>query len=223
VTEWSARVADLDLAARAHRAAHALLRDGYREFREHDEARLVAAVSARLRHLADPIGAFRAEDNLDLPTVELDGHRVAIDSPHISHRQRHVVMLAIRVGAADFLAAGGPAVPILIDEPFAHLDDRHAAEVWELLRIVAEDRQVIVTTQDVARLERLGVQPDILLAAGEMSNGRPPVRPDDETGPGEAPYKSTPARGDVFDYETPRFTGAGRGGRTSGDPEGSES
>jgi hypothetical protein len=67
------------------------------------------------------------------------------------------------------------------------------------------------------------VQPDILLAAGEMSNGRPPVRPDDETGPGEAPYKSTPARGDVFDYETPRFTGAGRGGRTSGDPEGSES
>lgn len=223
VKELTARVADLDVAARAHRAAHALLRDGYREFREHDEARLVEAVAARLGQLSGPVEAFRAEDGLDLPTVELDGRRVPVDSPHLSHGQRHLVMLAIRFGAADFLAGGGPAVPIIVDEPFAHLDDRHAGEVWELLERVAADRQVIVTTQDVGRLERLGARPTIVLSAEPVPNGRPTVRPQGETDSKSSPYGSTPGQVNVFDYETPRYTGAGRGGATSGDPEGGES
>ncbi|MGD8497190.1 MAG: hypothetical protein PVF05_13535, partial [Gemmatimonadales bacterium] len=162
------RIAETESSVAALRSAHALLRDGYDEFRDQDEARLVAAVSAHLDALGTPpLGPFRTESGLEEPTVGLARRRLAFDSPELSHGQRHLVSLAIRLGAADFLSLDGPATPLIVDEPFAHLDDRHAAQVWNLLTDISVHRQVIITTQEEGLLERLGVDPSVRLAGDE--------------------------------------------------------
>lgn len=175
--ELRRRIHEAQAAANALREAHALLRDGYAEFRNHDETRLVTAVSARLASLGDPVLApFRTENGLGDPSVELEGRRVAIDSLALSHGQRHLVMLAVRLGAADFLADGGPAPPLIVDEPFAHLDDDHAAQVWNLLREISGDRQVVVTTQEAGLLERLGAEPAIRLTRTRTTTAAPGLK-----------------------------------------------
>lgn len=163
--DLEARIAETRSSVAALRAAHALLRDGYDEFRDQDEARLVSAVSGHLEALGEPpLGPFRTESGLEEPTVGLARRRLAFDSPELSHGQRHLVSLAIRLGAADFLSLDGPATPLIVDEPFAHLDDRHAAQVWNLLADISVHRQVVVTTQEEDLLERLGVEPSVRLA-----------------------------------------------------------
>jgi DNA repair exonuclease SbcCD ATPase subunit len=147
----------------AHRAAHALIQGGYAEFREQDEARLIEAVAARLRDLGGPVfGGFRAADGLEDPTVAMGVHDVGLESSQLSHGQRLVVKLAVRIGTADFLAVGGTATPLVVDDPFAHLDDENSARVWSLLSRLAETRQVIVTTQETELLDRLGVTEGIV-------------------------------------------------------------
>lgn len=180
--ELERRIEQAERAARALRAAWALLRDGYDAFRDHDEARLVGAVAERLEGLGDPpLGTFRTEGGLGEATVGLHDRRIALNSPELSHGQRHLVMLAVRLGAADFLADDGAAAPLIVDEPFTHLDERHAEQVWELLSRLSKRRQVVVTTQDLVLLERLGVEPTIRLSAGRRSNSEPSDRPEGDT------------------------------------------
>lgn len=175
--EIERRIDETERAVEALRAAHALLRDGYDEFREHDEDRLVAAITDRLEALGDPaLGPFRAEAGLDSPTVTLGGRPLSIDSPALSHGQRHLVKLAIRLGTADFLSLDDSAAPLVVDEPFAHLDDRHAAQAWELFRRVSEGRQVVIATQEVDLLKKLGIEPHVRLRRAPLSNGGPAVR-----------------------------------------------
>lgn len=169
--ELETRIAQAESSLAALRAAHALLRDGYDEFRDQDESRLVAAVSGHLDALGNPpLGPFRTESGLAEPTVGLARRRLAFDSPELSHGQRHLVSLAIRLGAADFLSLDGPASPLIVDEPFAHLDDRHAAQVWNLLADISVHRQVVVTTQEEELLGRLGVEPSVRLAGDGAPN-----------------------------------------------------
>ena len=183
LAEVERRIDENERAASALRAAYALLRDGYEEFREHDESRLVEAIAGRLDDLGGAtLTEFRVEPGLTEPSVALAGRRVSIDSPALSHGQRHLVMLAIRLGAADFLSSGDVAVPLIVDEPFAHLDERNASRVWALLERVSSERQVIVATQEVNLLEKLDVHPHVRLHGGKMSNGRPAVRLTGERG-----------------------------------------
>lgn len=152
------QIAETKRSVSAHRAAHALIEEGYAEFREQDEARLIESVATRLRDVGGPVfGRFQAADGLEDPTVEISSRNVGLESSQLSHGQRLVVKLAVRVGTADFLAVGGIATPLVVDDPFAHLDDENSARVWSLLSRVAETRQVIVTTQEMELLARLGI------------------------------------------------------------------
>ena len=83
----------------------------------------------------------------------------------MSYGEYHAVILAVRLGTADFLARVGVRPPVIIDEPFTHLDERRAERLWNLICLIARDRQVIVATQDRLILRALGVTPGITLGS----------------------------------------------------------
>ncbi len=156
------RVAELEVAASAYREAYSLLRDAYTEFRERDQERLTDRVSGHLMRLTDgELGPVEAREGLSNATVKVGDRPIRLGSPPLSFGEYHATLLAIRLGASDFLAAAGIRPPLLVDEPFAHLDPERAAGVWNLLRDIARERQVILATQDRLMLDHLGIRPDV--------------------------------------------------------------
>jgi DNA repair exonuclease SbcCD ATPase subunit len=154
----------LSASADAYRRAYALLAEAYEEFRARDQERLVENVSARLFALTDGrLGPVEAAGALSDGHVQAHGRLVAPESPPLSYGEFHAVLLAIRLGASDFLAKEGLLPPLVIDEPFAHLDEERSADLWRLLCDIARSRQVIIATQSGLLLDHLGVEPDIRL------------------------------------------------------------
>lgn len=154
----------LNRKARVLESAHALIADAFDSFRDRDQERLVGMVSQRAQRLTDRLGPVVVSEDLQDARVRSQGRLLDLTSPPLSWGEYHALLLAVRLGAADFLAGVGVAPPLLIDEPFAHLDRARARALWRLLCSVARDRQVIITTQDELLLRDLGAQPDILLA-----------------------------------------------------------
>ena len=147
--------------AAAYARAWELVEEAYAEFRETDQERLVGHIDAHLGVLGGGrLGPLVVPGDLDSASLLYAGRPVALDSPPLSYGELHVVLFAVRIGAADFLAGLGVGLPLLVDDPFVHLDVPRAAQVWQLLRTIARDRQVLVTTQDRLVVEHLGIRPD---------------------------------------------------------------
>ena len=167
--------AAIDREARVHEAAHALIRDAYAEFREHDQDRLVAAVSRAMERLTGgAVGPLEAPGSLAEAAVRLHGRRVELRSPPLSYGELHAALVAVRLGASDFHARSGVRPPMIVDEPFAYLDIDRARELWSLLCAAARERQVIVVTQETLTLDALGVTPDIRLER-RVTRAAPPA------------------------------------------------
>jgi DNA repair exonuclease SbcCD ATPase subunit len=148
--------------AGAYRRAHGLLMDAYGEFRETDQERLLRHIDGHLSVLGDrKMGPVVAPDDLDSALLMYGGRSLALASPPLSYGELHVALFAVRMGAADFLAGMAVRLPLLVDDPFVHLDAGRAAEIWDVLCTIARERQVILTTQDRLVLEHLGVRPDL--------------------------------------------------------------
>ncbi|MCG8469804.1 MAG: AAA family ATPase [Gemmatimonadetes bacterium] len=157
--------------ANAYRVAFRLVSDAYESFRRTDEKRLLEAVTRHLTGVSGgELGALSAQDGLEDARIALGEREVPIEAPPLSYGQLHTALLSIRMGAADFLAGLGVRVPLLIDDPFVHLDEEAASELWRILQRVARERQVIIATQDRLLLEHLGVTADIGL---ERASERP--------------------------------------------------
>ena len=168
----AARVRSRALSARAaaYRRAHALITRAYEEFRRTDEERLVAAISWHLIELSGgDLGPLEVEEGLESAAVRVGERALPLASPPLSYGQLHAALLAVRLGAADFLAGLGVRIPLLIDDPFVHLDERSAADLWRVLERVARERQVIIATQDRLILAHLGVAADLELAGPRVA------------------------------------------------------
>ncbi|MBT8477381.1 MAG: hypothetical protein KJO06_00590, partial [Gemmatimonadetes bacterium] len=170
------RIAETESEVSVRRFSWELVSDAYEEFRATDQDRLLRAVNRRLDELSEGrLGPVEAVGDLASARVQLAGRSLRLDSPPLSFGEKHIVLLAIRLGAADFLASDGTSHPLLVDEPFTHLDEVRSREVWDLLVKLAADRQVIVTTQDRLVLDHLGIEPDIeLVAPGSAKSFRQP-------------------------------------------------
>lgn len=154
----------LVLETEAHRAAFRLLVDAYEDFRSRDQERLARAVSRRLADVTGgELGPLEVQDSLEEARLKAFGRDNPLTSPPLSFGQLQAARFAVRLGAVDFLAGVRIHPPLLVDEPFAWLDEERAAAAWSLLCGVARTRQVIVTSQDRLLLEHLGVEPDIRL------------------------------------------------------------
>jgi energy-coupling factor transporter ATP-binding protein EcfA2 len=159
--------------AEVYEAAHSLLTDAYDAFRAQDQERLLRLVSGHAERLTGgALGPLVVDQALEDAKVLLRGRPVPPRSPPLSFGEMHALLLGIRMGAADFLGGMGVFPPLMLDDPFAHLDPDRAALLWGMLQKVAEERQVILTTQDALLLDALGVKPDIRL--GPERKGAPP-------------------------------------------------
>jgi len=181
VTTLRQRVTELEDEVSVRRLAWELVRDAYEEFRSTDQERLVNAIDRRMRDLSGGrLGPVEAPADLTTASVGLDGRMVDLDSPPLSFGEKHAALLAIRLGAADFLSGDGAHHPLLVDEPFTHLDEVRSGEVWEVLKRLAVGRQVIVTTQDRLVLDHLEIEPDFELEVPSHTAGEtvsPPAAP----------------------------------------------
>lgn len=158
------RLAEIDETVDAFREAYDLLDRAREEFRRTDQDRLLAAVSRRMAELSGSrIGPISTPGDLADARLQFAGREVGLDYRPLSFGQLHLALLAVRLGAADFLSTRGVPLPLVLDEPFASLDDDHATLVWESLQRVAAERQVIVATQESGTLDRLGIRPQIRL------------------------------------------------------------
>ena len=173
VDELRIREAELVGETGALRFAFDLLTDAYTEFRAGDQERLLEAVSTQLEQVSGgALGPVATDSVLEAAHVVVRGRKVPLASPPLSFGELHAVLLAVRLGAADFLAGSGHRAPLLIDEPFTYLDDERAAQVWAQLQEVAGERQTIITTQARRLLSHLDVEPDVLLEAPGVIAGR---------------------------------------------------
>lgn len=161
-----ARQVDID------RRAHALVRDAYEQFHLRDQERLLRCISEHLTSMTGGVlGPLEAAQSLEAVRLRASGRLLPLESPPLSYGEFHAALLAVRLGAADFLAGTGVRPPFLVDEPFTHLDEERSASVWRLLTAIARDRQVIVATQDRLVLDALGVTPDIVLERSKIGRG----------------------------------------------------
>jgi energy-coupling factor transporter ATP-binding protein EcfA2 len=158
------------LKAEVLETAHALLTDAYDAFRATDQDRLVGLISGHVSQLTGgEVGPVVVEGVLEEARVHVGDRLASMQSPPLSFGELHSLSLAVRLGAADFLGGLGVFPPLILDEPFAHLDPARAAAVWAMLEVVARERQVIITTQDTLLLSALGVEPDILLGVAGVT------------------------------------------------------
>jgi DNA repair exonuclease SbcCD ATPase subunit len=164
LAERRTAAAAVQARAAAYRHAYAFVADAYEAFRTTDEDRLLGAISAHLAAVsAGAMGPIEAAGGLDEATVRSAERSLPLSSPPLSYGQLHAALLSVRMGAADFLAGLGVGLPLLLDDPFVHLDDRAVSDLWTVLQRIATDRQVIVATQDRLVLDHLGVTPDLEL------------------------------------------------------------
>jgi hypothetical protein len=79
-----------------------------------------------------------------------------IQDGELNEEGRRLVAWSLRLALADACAAAGVALPLLLDEPFAGLSDRAAANLATALDDFAQrGRQVLMFTRRPAALERL--------------------------------------------------------------------
>ncbi|MDX1393196.1 MAG: AAA family ATPase [Gemmatimonadota bacterium] len=173
--ELRERAGTLAARAAAYRSAYSYVAEAYEAFRTTDEERLLGAISSHLEAVSNgALGPLETEGGLDTATVRVADRSLPLTSPPLSYGQLHAALLAIRLGAADFLAGLGVGLPLMIDDPFVHLDERGVADVWAVLETIARERQVIVATQDRLVLDHLGVRADLELDPGAGATSRPP-------------------------------------------------
>jgi DNA repair exonuclease SbcCD ATPase subunit len=151
--------------------ASELIDEAYDEYHGQDEQRLVDSISYTLSGLTSgELGPLLVEDGLSNPRVKLGQGEVPLECPPLGYGDYHATMLAIRLGCADFLANLGIRPPLILDEPFAHLDESRCVQLWRILNRIARDRQVIVATYNHLLLDQIGVSPDVVL-------DQPPAHP----------------------------------------------
>lgn len=177
------QAAGVEARAAAYRHAFSFVADAYEAFRTTDEDRLLGAISAHLDAVSGgELGPIETAGGLDEATVRAGSRSLPLASPPLSYGQLHTALLSVRLGSADFLAGLGVGLPLLIDDPFVHLDERAVSDLWAVLERISDQRQVIVATQDRLVLQHLGVEPDL-----ELSPTDPEVRPSPGRTAAEAP------------------------------------
>jgi DNA repair exonuclease SbcCD ATPase subunit len=149
-----------------------VLRDSVQEYQEEHVGRLSSSTGktlARLTH--ERYGKVVLDADLT-PTLTLDGRGdVALES--LSRGARDAFYFALRAALAKELAAREP-LPLLLDDPIAHLDEERRGVLIGYLEELAQEIQVILLTHDRRVLNQ--VREAHVVALGTDSAASPSAR-----------------------------------------------
>lgn len=87
--------------------------------------------------------AFELSEKMELRAREGETLRKIED---FSHGTRELLYLLLRVAVAEFVAGRSEPLPMILDDPFVHIDEARRRELWRELAGISQDRQVIVFT-----------------------------------------------------------------------------
>jgi len=123
-----------------------VLRDSVTAYQQQHVGRLAESAGATLSRLTRGRYAKVALDAEFHPTVAVDG-RESVPLETLSRGARDAFYLALRASLARELAAREP-LPLLLDDPVAHLDEERRGDLLALLEELAKEIQVVLLTHD---------------------------------------------------------------------------
>ena len=150
------------------------LREAVHDYQEQHVGRISERASAVLSRLTGGRYGSVALDG-DFRATLAQGNRGAISIDSLSRGARDAFYLALRAALAQELAAREP-LPLLLDDPVAHLDEERRAALMAFLEELANEVQVILFTHDrraigqirEAHVVALGALPKASLGGGEI-------------------------------------------------------
>jgi uncharacterized protein YhaN len=155
--ELEARVQELDETAEriaidrdAHRLAYTTLATCRDEFVTIMTGRLEGRIGELFGELTD--GRYRGVtiDPRSFEVAVAGVEKVEVGAASLSRGARDQLYFAMRVAVVEIMAADR-ALPLILDDPFLHFDDRRLARVERMLERVGTTHQIILLTHD-ARL-----------------------------------------------------------------------
>lgn len=155
------------------------LREAVHEYQEQHVGRIAERAGATLARLTSGRYGSVALDAEFHATLAMGG-RGAIGIDSLSRGARDIFYLALRASLAQELAAREP-LPLLLDDPVAHLDEDRRGSLLAFLEELAEEVQVILFTHDRRALGQIRAAHVVALGAlpkgSEAIPGRVEVRP----------------------------------------------
>jgi len=123
-----------------------VLRDSVVTYQQQHVGRLAESAGATLSRLTKGRYGKVALDAEFHPTVAVDG-RDSVPLESLSRGARDAFYLSLRAALTKELAAREP-LPLLLDDPIAHLDEERRGDLLALLEELAKEVQVILLTHD---------------------------------------------------------------------------
>ncbi len=158
------------------------LREAVREYQGQHVGRIAEKAGATLSRITNGRYGSVAMDGEFNATLAMGG-RGAIGIDSLSRGARDAFYLALRAALSQELAAREP-LPLLLDDPIAHLDEDRRGALLAFLEDLAGEVQVILFTHDrralgqirEAHVVALGALPPAGKGAGSKGNGEIPSR-----------------------------------------------
>ncbi|HEX7077935.1 MAG TPA: AAA family ATPase [Candidatus Eisenbacteria bacterium] len=143
-----------------------VLRDSVVAYQQQHVGRLAQGAGATLSHLTGGRYASVALDAEFVPSLS-QGGRDGIPLGSVSRGTRDAFYLALRAALCRELAAREP-LPLILDDPIAHMDEERRGALLSLFEDLAEEIQVILLTHDRRVLNQ--VREAHVLAVGNASS-----------------------------------------------------
>ena len=140
--------------------------------------RLANIVSEHLAAITD--GKYRKAyiDPTDFTLrVAVDATRELVPLPHFSFGTQEQIYLLLRAALAQLFSSGSESVPLFLDDPLAHADDRRKGAILESLQKIGKSQQLFYFTKDrgiVQILESLAAEFHLIV----MEDGNQEFAPD---------------------------------------------
>lgn len=123
-----------------------VLRDSVTTYQQQHVGRLAESAGATMSRLTRGRYGTVGLDAEFHPTVAVDG-RSSVPLEALSRGARDAFYLALRAALARELAAREP-LPLILDDPIAHLDEERRGDLLALLEELAKEIQVVLLTHD---------------------------------------------------------------------------